>query len=92
MNEEMVIFRLDKIDQQLAELVEISKQTALQEIRIAQNEHAIVDLREDIGKIKQRMNVVEKHGGDVALKWVSAIGSGILTILLGFIAVRLGLK
>lgn len=31
MNEETVLFRLDSIDKQLAELVELSKQTALPE-------------------------------------------------------------
>lgn len=56
-------------------------------------------LRKDIQKLDGRLSdveakveVLDKKAGTVALKWLGLIGGGILTILLGFIAVKLGLK
>ena len=92
MNEETVLYRLDNIDKQLSELVELSKQTALQEVRIAQTEKDVRDLQNDLLAIRNKVSALEKRGGDIALKWAGIIGGGILTILLGFMAMRLGLK
>lgn len=92
MEEGTIIYRLDSIDRQLSELVELSKQTALQEIRIAQNEKDIHNLQSDVAGVRTDLRKLDKRGGDIALKWAGMVAGGILTILLGFIAVRLGLK
>ncbi|MBQ9238469.1 MAG: hypothetical protein IJ191_04030 [Treponema sp.] len=92
MDNETIVYRLDKIDKQLSELVELSKQTALQEVRIAQVEKDTHNLQNDISDVKLKVGALEKRGGDIALKWVGIIGGGIVSILLGYIAIRLGLK
>lgn len=92
MNEETVLYRLDSIDKQLAELVELSKQTALQEVRIAQTEKDIRMVQDDVAGIKNKISTLEKHNGDLALKWIGIIGSGVVSILLGYVAIKIGLK
>ena len=92
MNEETVLYRLDSIDKQLAELVELSKQTALQEVRIAQTEKDIRMVQEDVAGIKNKISTIEKRNGDLALKWIGIIGSGVVSILLGYVAIKIGLK
>lgn len=92
MNEETVLYRLDSIDKQLAELVELSKQTALQEVRIAQTEKDIRMVQDDVVGIKNKISTIEKRNGDLALKWIGIIGSGIVSILLGYVAIKIGLK
>lgn len=92
MNEETVLYRLDSIDKQLAELVELSKQTALQEVRIAQTEKDIRMVQDDVEGIKNKISTIEKRNGDLALKWIGIIGSGIVTILLSYVAIKIGLK
>ena len=57
MNEETVLYRLDSIDKQLAELVELSKQTALQEVRIAQTEKDIRMVQDDVAGIDGNLSV-----------------------------------
>lgn len=57
------------------------------------------NLRKDLNELKTRVEAVErkaealdKKAGNAALKWLGVIAGGIVTILLGYIAVKLGLK
>ena len=92
MNEELVEKRLNDMEKRLTDietkidkLTELVSQTALQEYRLK-----IVE--DDIKTMKCSIDKLQKSPGDIALKWLGIIGGGIVTILLGFIAVKLGLK
>lgn len=57
------------------------------------------NIRKETQKLEARVAAVEKkldaldgRAGTTALKWLGIIGSGILSILLGYIAIKLGLK
>ena len=85
MNEELVEKRLKDIESKLDKLMELVTQTQLQEYRISVAEKSVKDL-------SAKVTVLEKRNGETAIKWFTIIGGGIVTILLGFIAVKLGLK
>ena len=85
MNEELVEKRLKDIESKLDKLMELVTQTQLQEYRISVAEKSVKDL-------SAKVTVLEKRNGETAIKWFTMIGGGIVTILLGFIAVKLGLK
>ena len=85
MNEELVNKRLSDIENKIDEIKGIVTQTQLQEYRIK----ALETLTKDVNV---RLGVLEKQAGNVAIKAVSFVAAGIGTILLGFIAVKVGLK
>lgn len=85
MNEELVDKRLSDIETKIDKLTEIVSQTQLQEFRIKQ-------LEDVVKENTKKLSALEKQAGNTALKWLGIIGTGIITILLGFIAVRLGIK
>ena len=85
MNEELVEKRLKDIENKLDKLMELVTQTQLQEYRISVAEKSVKDL-------SAKVTVLEKRNGEAAIKWFTMIGGGIVTILLGYIAVKLGLK
>lgn len=84
-NEELVEKRLSDIESKIDKLTELMTQTQLQEYRLSVLEKQQKDMHVILSKLESR-------AGDTALKWLGIIGGGIVTILLGFIAVRLGLK
>lgn len=84
-NEELVEKRLSDIESKIDKLTELMTQTQLQEYRLSVLEKQQKDMHVLLSKLESR-------AGDTALKWLGIIGGGIVTILLGFIAVRLGLK
>lgn len=84
-NEELVEKRLSDIESKIDKLTELMTQTQLQEYRLSVLEKQQKDMQLILSKLESR-------AGDTALKWLGIIGGGIVTILLGFIAVRLGLK
>lgn len=85
MNEELVEKRLSDIEDKIDKIMDIVSQTQLQEYRIKALETQNKD-------VNTRLSVLEKQAGNVALKIVAFVGGGIGTILLGFIAVKVGLK
>lgn len=84
-NEELVEKRLSEIESKIDKLTELMTQTQLQEYRLSVLEKQQKEMHISLSKLESR-------AGDTALKWLGIIGGGIVTILLGFIAVRLGLK
>jgi len=85
MNEELVEKRLTDIEKKIDQIMEIINQTNLQEYRIKVLEKEIITIKPEIIKL-------QKSPGDVALKWLGIIGAGVATILLSFIAAKIGLK
>lgn len=85
MNEQLIEQRFNKIEEKIDKLTEILTQTQIQEHRLEQCEKTIDD-------IKERVHVLERGAGDTALKVAGIIGTGIVTMLLGYIAVKLGIK
>ena len=85
MTEEVVERRLSDIEEKIDKLTDLISQTQLQEYRLS-----VVE--QDIKNIKSKVSDLDKRAGNIALKWIAGIGSGIMTILLGYIAVRVGLK
>lgn len=85
MNEELVEKRLSDLEGKIDRVLEIVSQTQLQEYRIKALETLIKD-------VNTRLTMLEKQAGNMALKIVAFVGGGIGTLLLGFIAVKVGLK
>lgn len=86
MNEdELVEKRLSVIESKIDKLTDIVSQTQLQEFRIKQ-------LEDVVKENTRKLTALEKQAGNTALKWLGIIGAGIITLLLGFIAVKLGMK
>lgn len=57
----------------------------MQEYRLKVVEDAVKSMKETLDRL-------DKSAGDHALKWLGIIASGIITVLIGFIAVKIGLK
>ena len=85
MNDELVEKRLSDIEKKLDKLMSLVEQTHLQEYRISA-------LEENFGKLNDRINVLEHKGGTMATKILAWVAGGIGTILLSFIAFKVGLK
>ena len=85
MNEELVEKRLCDLEGKIDRVLEIVSQTQLQEYRIKALETLIKD-------VNTKLTMLEKQAGNMALKIVAFVGGGIGILLLGFIAVKVGLK
>lgn len=92
MNEELVDRRLSDVEKKLVgidgkidKLAELMGQTQLQEYRIT-------ELEQSMRLVKNKVEYLEGRAGNAALKWLGIIGGGIASILLGYIAVKVGLK
>ena len=77
--------RLSTIEAKIDKLTELVTQTQLQEYRITVIEDSVKELKDTVIEL-------DKRAGNTALKWIGIIGGGIVTILLGFIAFKVGLK
>lgn len=84
-NEELVDNRLTNIEHKIDKLSELLEQTHLQEYRIAA-------LEQMCGKIQDKIYALEHKPGNIAVMIVAYLASGIGTILLGYIALKVGLK
>lgn len=84
-NEDVFEKRLSTIETKIDKLTELVTQTQLQEYRISVVEEGLKDLQDAVIEI-------DKRAGNTALKWIGIIGTTLVTILLGFIAVKVGLK
>lgn len=85
MNDELVEKRLSDIECKIDKLSSLLEQTHLQEYRIAA-------LEQMVGKMQDKIIALEHKSGNLAVKILAWIAGGIGTILLSFIAVKVGLK
>lgn len=78
MNEETIEYRLDQIEKKLDTVTELLKQTTEQEIRIANMESAIRELRNS-----------KKNATD---RWLNPLVAAVVSGLIAFIFLKVGLK
>jgi uncharacterized membrane protein YjjP (DUF1212 family) len=78
MNEETIDYRLTQIEQKLSQITELLLQTQAQEIRLSTAEKAIQELKDNSKKNVER--------------WLSPLVSAIISGLVAFIFVKVGLK
>ena len=76
---------MDTLETKIDKLTELVTQTQLQEYRISVVEQDLKELQTDVIEL-------DKRAGNTALKWIGIIGSSIVALLLGYIAVKVGLK
>lgn len=86
MNEEdNVDARLTKIESKLDKIAELITQTQLQEYRLSVAEQDVKELKKEVSKIKA-------IPGNKAQMWVDTVTKFLITGVLSFIAVKVGLK
>lgn len=85
MNEELIEKRFNDIEEKIDKLTELLTQTQVQEFRLERVE-------KDLSDLQSRTLALEKSTGEKAVKIIGAIGGTIMTILLSFIAVKIGIK
>lgn len=85
MNDELVEKRLSDIESKIDKLMSLMEQTHLQEYRISA-------LETNYGKLHDRIHALEHKSGNLAVKILAWIAGGVGTILLSFIAIKVGLK
>lgn len=78
MNEETIDYRLTQIEQKLSQITELLLQTQAQEIRLNTAEKAIQELKDNSKKNVDR--------------WLSPLVSAVISGLVAFIFVKVGLK
>lgn len=78
MNEETIDYRLTQIEQKLSQITELLLQTQAQEIRLSTAEKAIQELKDNSKKNVER--------------WLSPLISAVISGLVAFIFVKVGLK
>ena len=78
MNEETIDYRLTQIEQKLSQITELLLQTQAQEIRLSTAEKAIQELKDNSKRNVER--------------WLSPLISAIISGLVAFIFVKVGLK
>ena len=78
MNEETIDYRLTQIEQKLSQITELLLQTQAQEIRLSTAEKAIQELKDNSKKNIER--------------WLSPLVSAIISGVVAFIFVKVGLK
>lgn len=77
--------RLGTIEKKIDKLADLITQTQLQEYRLSIVEKKLAETAEKVSKL-------DRKNGDVAVKWLGVIASGIMTVLISYIAVKVGLK
>lgn len=77
--------RLGTIEKKIDKLADLITQTQLQEYRLSIVEKRLAETAEKVSKLDRR-------NGDAAVRWLGLIASGIMTVLISYIAVKVGLK
>lgn len=85
MNEETIEYRLTQIEKKLDTVTDLLLQTQAQEMRISTLEKQNLDLKGEIDNIKtQKSKSIER--------WLTPLISTVVSILVTFFAVKIGLK
>ncbi len=77
--------RLGTIEKKIDKLADLITQTQLQEYRLS-----VVE--KELGKTTEKVLKLDKKSGDTAIRWLGVIASGITTVLISYIAIKVGLK
>lgn len=77
--------RLGAIEKKIDKLTDLITQTQLQEYRLSVVEKKLAETSEKVLKL-------EKKNGDTAIRCLGVIASGIMTVLISYIAIKVGLK
>lgn len=77
--------RLGTIEKKIDKLTDLITQTQLQEYRLSVVEKKQAETAEKVFKL-------DKRNGDTAIRWLGVIVSGIMTVLISYIAIKVGLK
>ena len=83
--DENVEKRLGAIEKKIDKLADLITQTQLQEYRLSVVEKKLAETAEKVSRI-------DKRNGDTAVRWLGVIAGGIMTVLISYIAVKVGLK
>ena len=85
MNEETIDYRLTQIEKKLDTVTDLLLQTQAQEMRITILEKQNVDLKGEISKMKnQKSKNIDR--------WLNPLISAVVSIIVAFIAIKIGLK
>ena len=85
MNEETISYRLDQIEKKLDTVTDLLLQTQAQEMRLGTLEKQNKDLKDEIEDIrKQKSKSIER--------WLNPLISAVVSILVAFVAIKIGLK
>ena len=85
MNEETIDYRLTQIEKKLDTVTDLLLKTQAQEMRITTLEKQNIDLKDEIGKMKaQKSKNIDR--------WLTPLISTAVSILVAFVAVKIGLK
>lgn len=85
MNEETIDFRLTQIEKKLDTVTDLLLQSQAQEIRITTLEKQNGELKIEIGNIKtQKSKNIDR--------WLNPLISTVVSIIVAFIAIKIGLK
>ena len=85
MNDETIEYRLTQIEKKLDTVTDLLLQTQAQEMRISTLEKQNTDLKGEIEQIKnQKSKNIDR--------WLNPLISAVVSILVTFIAVKVGLK
>nr|DAI76323.1 MAG TPA: hypothetical protein [Caudoviricetes sp.] len=49
-------------------------------------------MEKELGKTTEKVLKLDKKSGDAAIRWLGLIASGITTVLISYIAIKVGLK
>lgn len=84
-NEELIEKRLGDIENKIDQLMKLTSNTKL-------SEYKLDELQEQVKGLAVRIEALERKPGDTALKWIATAAGCCLTLLIGYIAVKIGLK
>ena len=85
MNEETIEYRLTQIEKKLDTVTDLLLQTQAQEMRLSALEKQNIDLKDEIKNIKtQKTKNIER--------WLNPLISTVVSIIVSFIAIKIGLK
>lgn len=85
MNEETIDYRLTQIEKKLDTVTDLLLQTQAQELRISTLEKQNIDLKDEIELMKtQKSKNIDR--------WLNPLISAVVSILVAFIAIKVGLK
>ena len=85
MNDETIEYRLTQIEKKLDTVTDLLLQTQAQELRISTLEKQNTDLKNEIENIKsQKSKNIDR--------WLNPLISAVVSIIVAFIAIKVGLK